>query len=220
MVDEARRCHESAWGLNEAVRCVVVHDLSRAGRVDRDHEEVGEVAVALALDAARAHQADVVVVHGMRRDLHQGLRRRRPRHAACRVGRKYDLGHEDVPRLAALRAWIHVLVLAVPDRVRPSRATGLDPREDVHGIAGPGRAVADLNRRGPAGPTARGARRAYEDLPLTRSVAADAPNEDEVARAVDGEHTSELQSRRDLVCRLLLEKKNTRRKQSVRLPWA
>src|SRR5690349_23177600 len=32
------------------------------------------------------------------------------------------------------------------------------------------------------------------------------------------EHTSELQSRRDLVCRLLLEKKNKNNKQSINIP--
>src|SRR5438105_14863846 len=74
MIDEVRRLDQSGCGLNEPIRRVVVDDLSCAGAVDGDHEEVSEVAVALTLDAARAHQTDVVVVHGMRRDLNQGLR--------------------------------------------------------------------------------------------------------------------------------------------------
>src|SRR5690349_25150483 len=45
--------------------------------------------------------------------------------------------------------------------------------------------------------------------PILAAQAPDGPVPDDVARAVvrSEEHTSELQSRRDLVCRLLLEKK-------------
>src|SRR5690349_22953833 len=65
-------------------------------------------------------------------------------------------------------------------------------REDQLELAGIGRDVADREDAGPAGRRRRGI------------------DTDMVARSE--EHTSELQSRRDLVCRLLLEKKKKKKR--------
>ena len=97
VVDESRRRDESAGLLNEAIRRVVVHDLRGARLVDRDDEEVGEVAVALTCDARRSLEADVVVVHRVRGDLDERLRRGFAGHRSVLVDGIHDLRHEDVP---------------------------------------------------------------------------------------------------------------------------
>src|SRR5438046_7602208 len=122
----------------------------------------------------------------MGRDLDEGLRRRGPGHGPHRVGREDDLRHEDIPGLAVLRAWIHVLVLAVPDCVRSSGPAGLDPGEHVHRVTRRSRTVAHLHWRRPAFPSAGRARRADKDLTLAwvGRVASQAPDHKEIAGAV------------------------------------
>src|SRR5690349_13346267 len=84
--------------------------------------------------------------------------------------------------------------------------------------AGPAaaRRVEDRAGRDARLPTARGSRPAAAQLPDQRGAAVDR----ETAAPLGGarrseEHTSELQSRRDLVCRLLLEKKKKREKKKL-----
>src|SRR5438874_7895667 len=55
--------------------------------------------------------------------------------------------------------------------------------------------------------------------PYVEKTSARRPNPADAASARSEEHTSELQSRRDLVCRLLLEKKN-RKAQGEQVPLA
>src|SRR5437667_5790738 len=60
----------------------------------------------------------------------------------------------------------------------------------------------------PHGRTCRGRRSCVQATPLNRPE--QGPPSDEFNGVRSEEHTSELQSHHDLVCRLLLEKKNTR----------
>ena len=86
---------------------------------------------------------------------------------------------------------VDVLVRAVPDGVGSPWTAGLDPREYVDRVAACCRCITYLQRFGPLGPTGRRARGADEDLPLARIGVADAPDDDEVARAVHREHREE-----------------------------
>src|SRR5690349_22737196 len=78
------------------------------------------------------------------------------------------------------------------------------------------RSQRDVARRLVHGPLERGQRRPARDRRRGRSERPPAPFLDEDDDDEDGErseeHTSELQSRRDLVCRLLLEKKKKKQK--------
>src|SRR5690349_22472847 len=104
-----------------------------------------------------------------------------------------------------------LLVRQVQD-VAVSRARGAvhDPLQDVGEVAGPSDGVilrtADRKIHG----SLALARRGRNLLPSPRS------RKEDRCHARSEEHTSELQSRRDLVCRLLLEKKKKKNKKSKR----
>ena len=122
--------------LHEAIRRVVVDDLGGAAPVDRDREEVREVAVALRRDASGAEQTHVAVVHRMGRDSCERLGRRHAGDPAGAVDGEDDLRHEDVPLLSGVAARVDGQVLAIPDRVGTTGTAGLDPGEHVRVIAG------------------------------------------------------------------------------------
>src|SRR5207244_12931898 len=92
-------------GFDQVVRHVVVYDLGCAGGVDVDLEEVSEVAVALRGGAPGAPEADVEIVHRVRRRLDQGGRRRCAGDGARDIGGEYQFVHEDVPHVAARAEW-------------------------------------------------------------------------------------------------------------------
>src|SRR6266496_6124600 len=71
--------------------------------------------------------------------------------------------------------------------------------------------TAELGPPAIAGPVAPGG-----TVPLPKPVSAQEP--EELARRRSEEHTSELQSRRDLVCRLLLEKKKINKNRDLDRP--
>ena len=185
--------HRAGVGcLHELVGRVVVHDLGRPTAIDRDFEEVGEVAVALGCDACRTLKAHVVVVHRVRCHLHdRGAGGGAGDGTRGAVGRKDDLRHEHVPGLVVVAARIDLKVRSVPDCVRPSGAAGLDPREHIGGVACGGGSVADLDRSRPARPAAGRARRAHEYLTLGRVGAAHGPHHFQVAPAVDRKNREE-----------------------------
>ena len=180
--------------LDQAVRGVVVDDLGRAGAVDRDREEVGQVPVALLLNAVGACKANVVVVHGMWRDLDQCGRWRRTRdRSGVRISREHDLAHEHIPRLAVLAAGIDILVGAVPDGVRPPRPAGLDPREDVNRVTRGRLAVTHLHGHCPIRPAAGSRGHADEDLPWagTTATGSERPDDEQIAGSIHREHSEQ-----------------------------
>src|SRR5690625_6438182 len=66
----------------------------------------------------------------------------------------------------------------------------------------------DVNPSSPSRPTAETLRRALEEIQQARTRAREKGHAKGLAQGRSEEHTSELQSRGHLVCRLLPEKKN------------
>src|SRR5699024_11574092 len=88
------------------------------------------------------------------------------------------------------------------DELDPTDRTAADIEADAEGAA-PHDDAPEETVQGDAEEAPRGEH--LEDGPYDE---ADAPDEDRIDLGRSEEHTSELQSRFDLVCRLLLEKKN------------
>src|SRR4029077_770920 len=130
MVDQLRAARRRAETLlDETVAGVVVDDLGGACLVDRDREEVGQVAISALRYAVRAEEADRVVVHGPWSGLDLGHARGGAGDCAGRVDRIRDLRHVDVPGLTRLCTRVAVAVGAIPHGVGAAGSTRLDPGE-------------------------------------------------------------------------------------------
>src|SRR2546422_2341838 len=143
---------------------------------------------------------------------------------ALNVGSR-EVGRGDLPIVLARAGPPHRAPLAEPDAVSPPRARGDDPGHLAALLRD-----AELERRAPQQLVGLGAEHRAHVRPRDAHVAVlehdaqlahatgrrraghlDVRDALQTAAARSEEHTSELQSRLHLVCRLLLEKKNLRR---------